>query len=420
MNRRDFLKTTAVMSAVLAGQPSGIGADSGKSLIRSYREIGRTGLKMSDISMGTVVMSSPSLLLRAIDRGINYVDTSPDYGSSEKYIGSAMKRIRRDKLILASKFCRTRLGGGHLNYGSKKKDYISVVDESLARMKTDYLDICFVHSVGSRSKELEDEKKRMLDEDMLAASEDLKRAGKLRFLGASSHGPDNLEELMTIAVRSGHFDVIMPAFNFMKFQDIPDVLKDAKQVITARQKKKRAWLKNIGLLKEAQERGVGVIAMKTLAGERDFSFSSKGKPFQPAAFKWVLSQPGINGLVVTIKTVDQLDLYLSASGQRLAETDREVLNEYAHRYDQQYCRTGCNQCEQYCPRDVEIATTLRYQMYFMDYGMEKRAMEHYADLRGKAANCLDCEEEFCEGACPYGLSIRSLLKEAHGTLTITV
>ncbi len=420
MNRRDFIKTTAVVSASLAGAPSNAGSVTEKPSIQKYREIGKTGLKMSDISMGTVRLTSPSLLLRAIDRGINYVDTSPDYGKAEKHIGNAMNKIRRDKLILASKFCRTRLGGGHLSYGSKKKDYIAVIDDSLARLKTDYLDICFVHSVGSRSKDLENEKRRMLDDEMLAATGDLKKAGKIRFLGASSHGPNNLEDLMTIAVRSGHFDVIMPAFNFMKFSDIPDVLKSAREAITAKQKKKRTWLKSIDLLKEAEERGIGVVAMKTLAGERDLSFSSKGEPFQPAAFKWVLSQPGISGLVVTIKTVNQLDLYLRASGQGLTAADREILKTYAQRYDQQYCRTGCNQCETECPRDVEIATALRYQMYFMDYGMEKSAMERYANLKGKAGNCLDCEEEFCEGACPYGLPIKSLLKEAHDTLTLNV
>jgi predicted aldo/keto reductase-like oxidoreductase len=420
MNRRDFIKTTAVVSAALAGAPSNVGAVTEKPSIRKYREIGKTGLKMSDISMGTVRLNSPSLLLRAIDRGINYVDTSPDYGKAEKHIGNAMNKIRRDKLILASKFCRTRLGGGHLSHGSSKKEYIAVIDDSLARLKTDYIDICFIHSIGSRSKDLDKEKRRMLDDEMLAAAEDLKKAGKIRFLGASSHGPNNLEDRMTIAVRSGHFDVIMPAFNFMKFSDIPDVLKDAKEAITARQKKKRAWLKSIDLLKEAEERGVGVVAMKTLAGERDLNFSSKGEPFQPAAFKWVLSQPGISGLVVTIKTVDQLDLYLSTSGQSLTAADREILKTYARRYDRQYCRTGCNQCEAECPRDVEIATALRYQMYFTNYGMEKRAMEQYADLKGNAKNCLDCEEEFCEGACPYGLPIKSLLNETHDTLTLKV
>ncbi len=106
MNRRDFIKTTAMVSVGLTGVPSNAGAVTEKPSIRKYREIGKTGLKMSDISMGSVRLNSPSLLLRAIDRGINYVDTSPDYGKAEKHIGNAMNKIRRDKLILASKFCR--------------------------------------------------------------------------------------------------------------------------------------------------------------------------------------------------------------------------------------------------------------------------------------------------------------------------
>jgi hypothetical protein len=370
--------------------------------------------------MGSVRLNSPSLLLRAVDRGVNYIDTSPDYGQAEKYIGQAMKKMQRDKIILASKFCKPRGSGGHLRLGSTRKDYIAVVDDSLARLNTDYLDICFVHSVGSLSKDMSEEKKRLMDEEMLEAVEALKKAGKIRFLGASSHGPDNMEELLMIAVRSGHFDVIMPAFNFMTFSDLPVVLKDAREAIAARQKKKRSWLKNMDLLKEAKKRGVGVVAMKTLAGERDFSFFINGEAFQPAAFKWVLSHPEISGLVVTIKTVAQLDLYLGASGQRLTVEDRSILDTYAQRYGREYCRTGCSQCESECPEGVEIATALRYQMYFADYGMEKMAMESYADIRKNAQNCVTCEHESCAGSCPYDIPIRMLLNEAHDTLTFRV
>ncbi len=419
MNRRDFLKTSAAVTAALTSAPLRAAADTQKPSIRRYQEIGNTGLKMSDISMGSVRFSSASLVLRGIDRGINYIDTSPDYGQAEKYIGKALKKIQREKIILASKFCRTRIGGGHLRYGSTKDDYVQAVEKSLSRLNTDYLDFCFVHSMGSVSADLEEEKKRLLDEEMLSAVEVLKKAGKIRFLGVSSHGPNNMEELLTIAVKSGHFDVIMPTFNFMHFSDIPEVLKEARQRILERQKKKRSWLQKMDLLKEAKKRGIGIIAMKTLAGERDFSFSSKGVPFQPAAFKWVLSHPEINGLVVTFKTISQLDLYLTASGERFTAQDEKTLNEYASRYTKEYCRTGCNECESACPAGVEIATSFRYAMYFRDYGMEKTAMESYVGLRHKAEKCRSCEDESCAGACPYGLSIKTLLHEAHENLTFT-
>ncbi len=419
MNRRDFLKTSAAATAAFAGAPLRAAANTEKPMIRRYQEIGKTGLKMSDISMGSVRFTAASLVLRGVDRGINYIDTSADYGQAEKYIGEAMKKIQRDKIILASKFCRPRNLGGHLRYGSTKEDYIQAIDESLSRLRTDYLDFCFVHAIGSVSTDLEEEKKRLLDEEMLSAAAVLKKAGKIRFLGVSSHGPNNMEELLTIAVRSGHFDVIMPTFNFMHFSDIPEVLKEVRGRILERQKKKRSWVQKMDFLKEAKKRGIGIIAMKTLAGERDFSFSSKGVPFQPAAFKWVLSHPEISGLVVTFKTISQFDLYLTASGERFTAADARTLSEYAERYTNEYCRTGCSDCESACPEGVEIATTFRYDMYFRDYGMEKTAMESYAALRKKAGDCRTCEDESCAGACPYGLSVKRLLHEAHETLSFS-
>ncbi len=396
MKRRDFLKTSAVMSAALAASPLQARATDDKPTVKRYQEIGKTGLKMSDISFGTGRLSSSSMVLRGIDRGMNYFDTAPDYGSAEEHIGGAMKRIRRDRIIIASKFCTPYPYPSHLPPESKKKDYIESVEGSLSRMKTDYLDFCFVHAIGEQSKSKDREMKRLLSREMLSAAEDLKKAGKIRFLAVSSHGPDNMEELLFAAVRSGHFDMIMAAFNFMKFPRIPDILKAAK------------------------EKGVGVVAMKTLAGAKDMDFDSKGEEFAPAALKWVLHHPEVNGLVITIKGVSDLDLYLKASGEKYTASDKRILDLYARRYGKEYCRTGCNLCEAGCPVGVQIATSLRYQMYFKDYGMERRAMESYARLARNAASCLDCVEEFCKGACPYGLPIRALLRDTHEALSFSV
>ena len=79
---------------------------------------------------------------------------------------------------------------------------------------------------------------------------------------------------MTEAVRSGHFEVLMPVFNFLKFPRVPE------------------------LLEEAQVRGLGVVAMKTLAGAQDFETDPGGQQFVQAALKWVLSHPQVAGLVV--------------------------------------------------------------------------------------------------------------------------
>ncbi len=395
MNRRDFLKGTALATAAVACSPLRVDAGTERPVVRSYREIGSTGLRMSDISFGCGKLPSASMILRAVERGINYFDTSPDYGPSERHIGEAMKGIRRERIILASKLCRP-IRRGHIRYGSSRKDYIAAVEGSLSRLKTEYLDICFVHAIGSLSKNRGDEEKRLLDEEMLSAVDSLKRAGKVRFLGVSSHGPNHMEDLLMTAVRSGHFDLIMPAFNFMKFPRVPEVMKEAKK------------------------RGIGVVAMKTLAGAKEMNLEAGDEPFETAALKWVLKHPEVSGLVVTIKTVSDLDLYLRASGKGFTAADQEVLDRYARIYGRQYCRTGCNDCEADCPKGVEVATVLRYRMYFKDYGMEKRAMESYADLGRGAEDCLTCRSPSCAGACPYGLPVRELLRDAHETLSFRV
>jgi len=393
MKRRDFIKAAALATAAVAVPSLRAEAVEGAPSVKSYREIGKTGLKMSDISFGAGKLSAASMVLRAVDSGINYFDTAPDYGQSEKTIGEAMGKIRRDKVIMTSKFCNPQLHPGHLPLGSKKKDYIASVEGSLSRMKTDHLDFCFVHAIGEMNKDLEAEKKRLLDDEMFEAAAELKKAGKIRFLGTSSHGPNNMEELLMIAVKSGRFDLIQPSFNFMKFPKLPEVMK------------------------EAHRKGVGVIAMKTLAGAKDMNVEGKGQEFSHAAFKWVLKHPEVSGLIVTMKTVSDIELYLKASGATFTSADQEVLDRYARLYSREYCRTGCGECETSCAQGVEIASVMRYRMYFRDYGMEKRAMESYAALKKNAAACSGCDNPVCIGSCPYGLSVKDMLCDAHDSLS---
>ncbi len=397
MKRRDFIKSSVVLTGA-AALPGGADAEEApeKARVRQYNKLGRTDLNMSDVSCGTGRLPSASMVLRAIDRGINYFDTAPDYGRSEEYIGQALQRFKqRDKVYIASKFCDAvpyEAGVSHLQVGSSKQDYKTAVERSLQRLHTDYLDVAFVHAMGER-KDYAGERARLFDPNMLAAADELRKEGKIRYLAVSSHGPYNMEELMLEAVRSGHFDLIMTAFNFMKFPQLPD------------------------LIKEAGERGVGVVAMKTLAGAKDMELDPKGAVFEHAAFKWVLQHPQVAGLVVTMKKVKDLDLYLQASGGEFTAADRLTLDRYAARFGSDYCRTGCSDCESGCPLGVPIASILRYQMYFEDYADEKNAMRAYAGLTRSAASCLDCTLDSCTAGCRHGLPVGLKLRSAHNALS---
>ena len=397
MKRREFIKSSvALTTAASVGAPALSEAKQEKTRIRAYRPLGKTGIQMSDISFGAGRLPSASMVLRAIDRGINYFDTAPDYGASERYIGEAMKRIKqRDKVYIASKFCHAlpyEAGVSHLPLGSSKADYKKAVEDSLKRLNTDYLDVVFVHAIGER-KDYQGERARLLDENMLAAADELKRAGKMRYLAVSSHGPYNMEKLMLEAVQSGQFDLIMTAFNFMKFPRVPEVLK------------------------QARARGVGVVAMKTLTGAREMDLDPKGSVFEHAAFKWVLQHPEVSGLVVTIKRTRDLELYLQASGEAFAAQDQRTLDRYAALFGSDYCRTGCSDCETGCPAHVPIASILRYQMYFERYEEEKRAMQSYTALQRNATDCLTCSVESCVAGCPHELPVALKLRAAHDTLS---
>jgi aryl-alcohol dehydrogenase-like predicted oxidoreductase len=258
----------------------------GGSSVRSYRTLGRTGFKMSDISFGCGGLNDPAVARRAVERGINYFDTSPDYShtESERALGEGIRDAKREDLFVVSKFCTA---DGHLASDTPVQDVVAAVEASLQRLQTDYLDLVHIHAVNSIE--------RLMAPNIHEAFDRLKEAGKVRFLGVSSHTPD-LEAVMRHAVHCGRFDVIMVAYNFKNWPDLT------------------------GIFKDAHERGVGVVAMKTLKGARhtqlaDFAATER-QSFAQAAFKWVLSNQDVSGLVVTVNRHEQIDEYLHAGGDQ--------------------------------------------------------------------------------------------------------
>ncbi|MDH5679123.1 MAG: aldo/keto reductase [Nitrospinota bacterium] len=394
MKRREFIKSAAVVATAsglgLASEARNASA-AGPSSIQTYRPLGKTGLKISDISFGGGKLASSSLVARAMDMGINYIDTAPDYGRSENVLGEHIKKNgRRDKLIIATKFCDYGFYGQHLPGDQPESKYIQMVEGSLERLNTDYIDVIFVHAMGEGSHGQED---RLFSENMLGAFAKLKKAGKARFLAVSSHGPNRMEELLMKAVKSGHFDIIQPAHNFMQFPKVPDVIA------------------------EAGKRGVGVVAMKTLAGAKATNIPTGGEPFEHAAFSWVLQNPNVAGLIVTIANVRTLKYYVEASGKPFTQKSQASLDQYMLAHSAEYCRTGCGECLDACPEGVDVASILRHQMYFADYGQEKRAMAAYAGMQKKADVCGDCEGAACQQACPYGVQAKRLMNLAHQDLS---
>ena len=360
--------------------------------VQSYRTLGRTGWKMSDISFGAGGVRDAEVVRVALDRGINYIDTSPDYSDSEseKAVGEAIKG-RRDKVFVASKFCNP---GGHLDEDTPVPEIMAAVEASLTRLQTDYLDLAHIHACNSTD--------RLMAPTFHEAFDRLKEQGKVRFMGVSSHTPQ-LEEVMNRAVDSGRFDVIMVAYNFKNWPDLE------------------------GILDKATAADVGFVAMKTLKGAyhtvlKDFEPDERNS-FSQAAFKWVNNDPRVSGLVVTITRPAQLDEYLFASGQKADPADLALLEKYERLVSSDYCRPGCGECLDACPAGLPIDDILRYTMYFDSYGAEREAMLQYGKTVARLGHgtevCAGCSAP-CEASCPFEIPIKEKLVRADARLRISV
>jgi len=357
------------------------------SRVQSYRPLGRTGFQMSDISFGCSGLEDAAVARRGVERGITYFDTSPDYSraGSEIALGNGIRGTPRDRLFIVSKFCTP---DGHLSTDTPVPTVIESVEASLRRLGTDYLDLCHIHACNSLD--------RLMAPGIHEAFDRLKEAGKVRFMGVSSHTPD-LKTVMTNAVDSGRFDVIMVAYNFRNWPDLTNIFR------------------------RAREKGVGVVAMKTLKGARhtelaDFTPTER-ESFAQAAFKWVLSNPDVSGLVVTMSRHEQIDEYLYASGREVAPGDVSLLEKYDRLIARDYCRPGCGECLDACPYGVPVDDVLRYAMYAESYGQEREAARLYRQLdpARRADHCAGCSAP-CERSCPFDLPIRDKMARAHRLL----
>jgi len=375
---REFFLSKVETSAPSV-QPGWQGAE-----IKKYRRLGRTNVMVSDISFGSGSIDDLEVARRALERGVNYFDTAPDYAEtgSERLLGEVL-RERRERVFLATKFC---VADGHLPDDTPVPKIIDAVEASLRRLQTDYVDLIHIHAC--------DRLDRLMAPNIHEAFDRLKEQGKVRFLGVSSHAP-NLEEVANTAVDSGRFDVMMLAYNFGMWERLGPILD------------------------KARANDVGVVAMKTLRGARHkdlTDFRDDASSYSQAAFRWVLSNPSVSCLVISFSKLQHVDEYLHASGTALTPSDVELLRRYEKLTAADYCMPHCGDCLRTCRRGLPINDILRYRMYFRDYGWEKEGMRLYAALALDGRACADCTAP-CTGACPAGIPIREKMLDAHRRLS---
>jgi hypothetical protein len=378
-SRRDFLY--AGLALPVAGLASTAGL--GKATVQSsppsvatpkltYRTIGKTGLKVTSMGFGCMVTSDASVIERASDIGINYFDTARGYqhGNNERMVGAALKKKRKE-LVLSSK------SGAHT-----KDAALSDLDTSLRELGTDFLDIWYLHGRDKTSE---------APDELFEAQQIAKQQGKIRFAGLSTH---NAKDMIPFLITKGAVDVVLTTYNFTMHKNME------------------------ALIEQAHDAGIGVVAMKVMAG--GFRSGNPRRAFYPqltrdgallAALKWVLKNPKVDTTIPSMTDMDQLEENLKAMAGPYTEVEEKLLAQRLEQIGPLYCRM-CGACEGTCAKGLPVADLLRYLTYAEGYGQFPLGREHFLALPAEVTSvrCQDCAN--CTVTCPFGVKVASRLARA--------
>lgn len=339
-----------------------------------YRTLGKTGLKVTGVGYGIGFKPVPEVVARAIDMGINYYDTSRDYGESEEIFSKIIKG-KRDKIIIATKSGRR-----------KKADVLEDLDTSLKMLGTDYVDIWHLHARDTPAA---------IPDEALEAMVQGKKSGKARFIGFSCHDPNNMADFL---INSEVFDVMQTTYSFA----IGSGYRDAA-------------------VKKLHDAGIGVIAMKVVVALTGLNL--KGFENPPArkgegplaGIKWVLNNPAIGTTVPFMQTIPELEMNFRAMSEPYTPADEKLLYVLNEQIRPSYCRM-CYECKGQCPKGVPVTDVLRFLAYNDFAGNFHQAVANFRGLAREIQDvrCSDCTE--CAIRCPNGVHVQERLVRAQQLL----
>ena len=306
----------------------------------NYRTLGRSGLRVSEIGLGTMVHAghfgpmddaeSLAAIAAALDLGVNFIDTSNAYGDGygETLLGKALKGTR-DRVLLATK-------GGNIMTGPKRgttdfaPDYIAqVMDESLQRLQTDHVDLYQLHN--PKVSDLQ-------DEALYALLQRRKREGKVRFVGASV----NTMEEGIVAVKSGRYDVIQIEYNILvqdPAQEVFPLAQEANVGVIARVPLRRGLLGGKITAQDRERFTGGDVRARLFAGEAlerelakvervRFIVKPPVKSLAQAAIAFCLAHPAVSTVIPGARNADQMRDNASAGSLPLPPGDVEKLRDF--------------------------------------------------------------------------------------------
>jgi aryl-alcohol dehydrogenase (NADP+) len=300
-----------------------------------YRTLGRTGIKVSPYALGTLMFAtamgndpadSARIIHKAIDAGINVVDTADAYGDSEEVVGKALQG-RRDDVVLATKFGRPT-GQDPNHRGASRRWIVTAVENSLRRLQTDHIDLYQLHRPDPDTD----------IEETLSALTDLVRSGKVRAIGASQTPATGIVEAQWVAQRHGlaRFHTEQPAYSILNRGIEREILPTAQRfgmgtlvwgplgqgLLTGRVRRDHNDLSRAGLFRHLtdERRLEAVERLVPLAAEA-------GLPMTHLAMAFTIAHPGVTCALLGARTEQQLDDLLAGLDVTLSDDVLDRIDE---------------------------------------------------------------------------------------------
>jgi predicted aldo/keto reductase-like oxidoreductase len=383
IDRRDFMKSTLAgfggyffLPRIDMKQELRVVEAKGKEKKIVYRTLGKTGIKLPVINMGVMNTNNPSLVRVALDSGMVMLDTAQTYqrGQNEGMIGEVLKGRPRDTFVLATK---ARLPSdqktGLYTEEATEDAFLKKVDGSLKNLRLDYVDIYYHHNVVKRES--------ALYEPILKALEKVKKEGKTRFVGITTHM--NEPEVIDAAVDSKVYDVILTAYNFQQ--------KHYAEVRSA--------------IARAVQAGLAIVGMKAIRGGNRQTPTVKNSA---AALKWVLQDPNVSTIVPGFTTFDEMNVDLAVmQDATLTDSEKKDLQKEASLHGL-YCQ-GCGQCSGQCFEHLPIPDLMRAYMYTYGYRNLGHAQDLVLSLNLPEKVCEDCAS--CPVKCAIGFNVSAKIRD---------
>jgi len=386
LDRRQFLRSAALSGAgaliastskLMAGYSKPAPPTDEKKLIK--RKLGSTGIELPIVSMGVMRADNAALIPAAMKTGIVHFDTAHGYqgGKNEEMLGEVFKDYPRNSFIIATKVPPEEVDNvtGLLKPGSTSKAFLEKLDLSLKRLRLEYVDILYVHGISTRDA--------ALFPAIIEAVREAKKSGRAKHIGMSTH--KNQPEVIQAAIDSGIYEVVLTALNFRQ-----DNYQEMKRVIA-----------------KAADAGIGIIAMKTMAG--GYLDKDRKKPINcKAALKFVLQDEHVTTAIPGITNFDQLADNASVNAD-VSMTNEERADLAAGKdVGGLYC-PGCDRCVSNCTKALPIPEIMRAYMYSYGYRDIEMAHSLLSSLDLPPHPCTDCGK--CTVQCAKGFPVSERVKD---------